>query len=316
MGYRCRWIAVRAGDGAEILSFLRFSIVQELREQVYDTGLHAVAMPGWFVVIGDGSEFMDLVERSHAEGLSERNEAILFCADDSDLYAEVSSYVGGVTSWSISYNGGAGAEAPTVDGNVPASTLSLLAAAVDEQDAASEGKPAFDRIYEAVAEIARGVVGFRHDQTSSAGEHLPVYRLEPLDRARSAPQTIQTGEAGPSAPSRDAIVAAAHEVLGPRAIEMIVNDVGVVELYLVVRAVTASPEPGEIAVARARAQGVEADDGDELLFPFYYLPEDESKAAAQQRSGIAAMLQIPSHSFEAMQRELRMREARGRRSFQ
>jgi hypothetical protein len=306
MGYRCRWIAVRAGDRAEVLSSLRFSIVQELREQVYDTGLYAVDMPGWFVVIGDGGEFMDLLERGQAEGFSGRNEVTLFCADDSDMYAEVSSYVGGVAAWCISYNGSVGAEAPALDGDVPASARSLLAAAIEEEKSAGEGAPAFDRIYEAVAEIARGIVGFRQDLTLSAGEHLPMYRLELVDRAHPAPAAIAPRESDRSALSLDAVIAAATKVLGPRGIETIVNEVGVVEIYVVVRAVTAPREPGEIAIAEARARGVEADEGDELLFPVYYLPEDEPKAVAQQRSGIATLLDIRSGALDAIQRELGM----------
>ena len=67
MGYRCRWIAVRASERADALSQLQLSITHELNEAVHDTGLYAVAIAEWFVVIGDGRDFMDLVERRQAE---------------------------------------------------------------------------------------------------------------------------------------------------------------------------------------------------------------------------------------------------------
>lgn len=105
-------------------------------------------------------------------------------------------------------------------------------------------------------------------------------------------------------PPVDAALAAAQKVLGTRTLEAIVNEAGVVELYVVVQPVAVPNGPDEIALDQARARGIEADDGDELLFPFYYLPDDEEKADDQQASGFAALLKIPYEAFDAMQREL------------
>lgn len=108
----------------------------------------------------------------------------------------------------------------------------------------------------------------------------------------------------PAAPPVDAALAAAHKVLGTRTLEAIVNEAGVVELYVVVQPVASPSGPDEIALEEAREQGIEADDGDELLFPFYYLPDDAEKADDQQATGFAALLKIPGDAFDAMQREL------------
>jgi hypothetical protein len=297
MGYRCRWIAVRASERAEALSQLQFSVTHELTEAVHDTGLYAVAIADWFVIIGDGNDFMDLVERRQAERLSARAEVLFFYTNDTEMYAELSCYRGGETSWSIFYDGSDGIAEPTIDGPVPARARSIIAAALDEQKAA--GEDAADFIYDAVAEIGRDLVGFRHDQTLGDGAHLPIYQLE---APRSgAPETIAAAR---PAPSRDIAVAAAKRVLGDRTIEAIVNEVGIVELYLVVHAVTAPHGPDEISLAQIRAKGLEADEGDELLFPFYYLPEDDEMASDQQDSGLASLLDIPPDAFDAMQREL------------
>src|SRR5688500_8511628 len=66
----------------------------------------------------------------------------------------------------------------------------------------------------------------------------PIYRLETLNRTRSGFPGIESGAADSPALPVDVLLAAAKNVLGPRPIEAIVNDVGVVELYLVVHAVT------------------------------------------------------------------------------
>lgn len=107
-----------------------------------------------------------------------------------------------------------------------------------------------------------------------------------------------------AAPPVDAVLAAGHKALGTRTLEAIVNDAGVVELYVVVQPVASPSGPDEIALDQARAHGIEADDGDELLFPVYYLPDDEDKADDQQQSGFAALLEIPVEAFHEIQREL------------
>jgi hypothetical protein len=297
MGYRCRWIAVRASERAEALSELQFSVTQELGEAVHDTGLYAVAIADWFVVIGDGRDFMDLVERRQAERLSVRDEVLFFYTDDSEMYAELTCYRSGETSWSVFYDGSDGIAEPTIDGPVPDRAQSIIAAALDEQKAA--GEDAADYIYDAVAEIGRTLAGFRHDQTLGDGEHLPIYQLE-----APSSRTLQPAAAARSAPTLDAALAAARRVLGDRTIEAMVNEAGVVELYLVVHAVTTPHGPDEIALDRIRAKGLEADEGDELLFPFYYLPDDAGMAADQRHTGLAALLDIPPGAFDAMQREL------------
>lgn len=185
MGYRCRWLAVRAGDRAEALSRLRFSIAEELNEEVYDTGLYAVDVPDWFVVMGDGWDFMDLVERTQAARLSDHHEVMFFYTDDTPMCAEATLFLGGQMLWSVTYDGATGT--PLVEGVLPDSVGSILAAARAEQKAAGGPEADVDWVYGSVAEIGHSIVGFRHEETLSAGEHLPIYQLEALDPAGLAP---------------------------------------------------------------------------------------------------------------------------------
>jgi len=58
MGYRCRWIALRDRDRVDVFARLKLEVTGELNEEVYDTGLYAVDVDGWLVLIGDGWDFM------------------------------------------------------------------------------------------------------------------------------------------------------------------------------------------------------------------------------------------------------------------
>lgn len=133
----------------------------------------------------------------------------------------------------------------------------------------------------------------------------------------AARRAIAIGHRGPTAASRgsraietrpalplDAVLAAARRVLGARNIEAAVNDAGIVELFVVVRSVAAPRGPDEIDLEKARAQGFHADEGDELLVQFHYLPADRGQAIDMHELGMASLFGIPSHAFDAMQREL------------
>jgi hypothetical protein len=144
----------------------------------------------------------------------------------------------------------------------------------------------------------------------SAARYFQAENFHGLSRPACARAiALDHGRARPKrpAPPLELVRDAAQRVLGARTIEVMVNDGGVVELFLVVKAVTAPRGPDEVAVDQVCAIGLEADVGDELLFPFYYLLADEDMASDQRASGIATLLGIPGDAFEAMQRELARR---------
>lgn len=105
-------------------------------------------------------------------------------------------------------------------------------------------------------------------------------------------------------PDEDRVLAAAREVLGGRTLELITNpDTGVIELYIVVVAAERPTPPDEVDVARLAASGIEADVGDELLFPIYYMPADEDLAHSQDAS-MARLLHYPINAWASMRRAL------------
>jgi hypothetical protein len=176
MGYRCRWIATRAIERAEVLSQLGMSVSEELNEEVYDPDLYAVDVDGWFVVFADGWDHMNLVDVEKVRKLSQRGEVLFFYTDDSPMCAELTSYVDGRPAWSIVYSGTNGVGTPALTGSVPANANTLLSQLREAQDA--EGDDAdVDHIYELAAMVGDELVGFRHDQTLSSGEYLPILRL-------------------------------------------------------------------------------------------------------------------------------------------
>ncbi|MDQ3297231.1 MAG: hypothetical protein M3619_11645 [Myxococcota bacterium] len=162
-----------------MLGRLRFKIVAEIVEEVYDRGLYALEVDDWLVVIGDGFDHMDKVKRAAAAKLSDAGEVLYLFTDDAAMAFELAMFGGASELWSIAYDGRDGVTTPTFDGAVPWGARAVLAKLEKAQARAGGPKADVDHIYELAPTWAMGVVGFRHDETLASGEHVPVWQIVP-----------------------------------------------------------------------------------------------------------------------------------------
>ena len=177
MGFRCRWLATRGRDRDEVLGRLHFRVIGELIEPVYDTGLYALEVDDWLVVIGDGWDHMGTVKRAQAAKLSDTGDVVYLYLDDSAMAFELALFRGGKESWTVAYDGSDGVTDPTFEGDVPHAARVLLARLEKEQAKAGGPKADVDHIYDFAATYGMELVGFRHDESLSSGDHVPVWQL-------------------------------------------------------------------------------------------------------------------------------------------
>lgn len=177
MGYRCRWLATKGRDRDEVLARLGFQVIAELVEEVYDTGLYALEVDDWLVVIGDGFDYMTVVKRAQAAKLSEGGDVVYLYTDDSAMAFELAMFSGGAASWSISYDGSDGVTAATFEGKVPFEVRAWHARLEKQQAEAGGPKAGVDHIYELAPAYAEKIVGFRHDESLRSGDHVPIWQL-------------------------------------------------------------------------------------------------------------------------------------------
>lgn len=180
MGYRCRWLATRGRERDDVLASLRFKLVGELVEPVYDTGLYGLEIEPWIVVIGDGADHMDKVKRAAAASLSDVSDVVYLHTDDTVMAFELAMFSGGTLKWSITYDGSDGVTAPSFEGAVPWDARVLLARLEKDQAKAGGPKAGVDHIYELAPIYAAELVGFRHDESLGSGDHVPIWQLIPM----------------------------------------------------------------------------------------------------------------------------------------
>lgn len=177
MGYRCRWLATRGREREATLRKLGYKLIAELVEEVHDTGLYALEIEDWLIVIGDGFDHLGDVKRAQARKLSEEGEVIYFFTDDSAMAFELAMFDGGDERWAIAYDGGDGVATPAFAGKVPFEVRALLARLEKEQAKAGGPKADVDHIYELAPIYAKQLVGFRHDESLASGDHVPIWQL-------------------------------------------------------------------------------------------------------------------------------------------
>ena len=156
---------------------MKFKIVGELVEPVYDPGLYALEVNDWLVVIGDGFDHMNEVKRAQAAKLSDEGDVLYLYTDDAAMAFEVALFSEGKERWAVAYDGSDGVTAPTFEGHVPWDLRVLLGRLEKEQAKSGGPKAETDHIYELAPLYAKDVVGFRHDESLSSGDHVPVWQL-------------------------------------------------------------------------------------------------------------------------------------------
>lgn len=182
MGFRCRWLATKGRERDEVLERLKFKIVGELVEEVYDTGLYALEVNDWLVVIGDGFDHFDKVRRAEAAKLSDAGEVLYLYTDDAAMAFELAMFRERAEVWAVAYDGSDGVTDPEIAGTVPWRLRALIGQLEKEQAKAGGPKADVDHIYELAPTYAREVVGFRHDQSLASGEHVPIWQLAAIRR--------------------------------------------------------------------------------------------------------------------------------------
>ena len=178
MGYRCRWLATQGRDRDEVLARLKLKVIAEIDEPVYDTGLYALEVDDWLVVIGDGFDHMSEVKRAQAAKLSEGGDVVFLYTDDSAMAFELVVFRGGTELWAVAYDGGDGVTTPAFEGKVPLEVRAWHARLEKQQAEAGGPKAGVDHIYELAAAYGEKLVGFRHDESLGSGDHVPIWQLK------------------------------------------------------------------------------------------------------------------------------------------
>ena len=144
------------------------------RQDFSEPGFNAVEMPGWSILIADGSDYFLELGEEHAAALSNGGRSLLFMCSDTVMCTHLIEYADAAEVWRISYEGVDGVSAAEITGSAPALVHEALAESQAEQNA----DPEADSIYDTTAKAGLAMTGFRHDSAVELpGDPQPVQVL-------------------------------------------------------------------------------------------------------------------------------------------
>jgi hypothetical protein len=163
MGYKITWCAVPENSADVFLTELGLSATDRTEEHPNSPVVMASLDTGWRLIYWRGHGEESVSDDRLAE-LSRSCEVIRVLVSETVMASSAESWRGGLRAWWISHEGDEDANRIDVAGKVPACYDEIRARLAKEQADDEEG--GVDFIFDVPIEVAKQVVGYRHDEGS------------------------------------------------------------------------------------------------------------------------------------------------------
>ncbi len=160
MGYSLSWAALRGGNLQTVCTALGLRATGK-REELAESKIVGAQLPrGWYVVLFNRREMEDRV-LAH---LSRSGEIVSCFVEDHVMVSWASGWREGNKVWSVVHDCEKGRFHLDIKGPAPAELKSIADRLIAEQQTAGGEKADVDHVYDAPAELAKALTGYRHDQ--------------------------------------------------------------------------------------------------------------------------------------------------------
>jgi hypothetical protein len=161
MGYSLSWAALKGGNVKSVCAVLGLRPTGK-REEVAEAKIDGVQLPsGWYVVLFDHDEVKD----SLLEKLSRNGEVVSCFVEDHVMFSSASGWIEGKEIWKVWHDGGElGHTHLETRGKLPPEFEDMRKVLFEKQVAADRDNEPVDYVYDLTAELAKRLVGFRHDE--------------------------------------------------------------------------------------------------------------------------------------------------------
>ena len=190
MGYSISWIAVRGSNEDAINSALGIRATEE-REDIPESSCTAAELTnGWYIVFyNEGS---DAIDRYAKQLLSSAPEAIICSVEEHVMCSVVAGWTAGTKNWEVSHESEKGIFHLSQDGSVPAELTAIHEGLRTEQESHGREASGVDYIFDVPIDLAKAIVGFKHDEDPDYDGEDPwkvCEILEPIQRNAPKPKT-------------------------------------------------------------------------------------------------------------------------------
>jgi hypothetical protein len=175
MGWSLSWAALKASNVQTVCSALGLRVTGKC-EGIAESKISGTALPtGWYVVVFNRSEMKD---RALAH-FSSSGEVICCFVEDHVMVSWASGWREGKKVWSVVHDCEKGRFHLDIKGEAPAELEGIAEQLIAKQQAAGGEKADVDYVYDAPAELAKKLTGFRHDEDTPGLTDEVFQVLEP-----------------------------------------------------------------------------------------------------------------------------------------
>jgi hypothetical protein len=181
MGFALQWAAVKNVNLESICSVFKLRPT-EGREEFPESDIVGAELPsGWSLIVFQRNVISD----RHLKELSTLGEVVTCFVEDHVMFSMASAWKEGIQLWSVTHDCEKGKFHLESGGSAP-STLNGIQQRLSAQQKEQGGEQAeVDFLYDAPAELAKEIVGFRHDQEVE-GATGSIFKV--LEKDPSAPR--------------------------------------------------------------------------------------------------------------------------------
>lgn len=166
MGYSISWLAVRRKSTEIVLQQLKLSRTGELGDYADYPVVGRIFPNGWFLLVADKSDH-ELVGKDTLATLSAGCEIVACSVEEHGMVCWSERWVDGANIWRLEHD----AQRSILDikrsGSPPAEFEALAAGYADRQRQAGGKKANVDYYFEIPLEMAKSIVGFKHDEDNA-----------------------------------------------------------------------------------------------------------------------------------------------------
>jgi hypothetical protein len=164
MGVSLSWVGVGGKAQQEILDLLGLSRTEQYGDEL-DFPLMGLDLPsGWYLLVARGSDHA-LVSPEILERLSTRGSVVAVSVDENSLFSSASLWRDRCVVWKVEHRGSErGFFDLQVDGVPPKRFADLSAATISGQHLEGGNDADIDLVLEVPLELAKSIVGFKHDE--------------------------------------------------------------------------------------------------------------------------------------------------------
>ena len=161
MGYAVSWLAVRGTNDELLLRQLQLEKTGEAADPGDEMFTGSALPSGWWVLFINQCEH-DFVKSSTLESLSASTEVLACSIEEHVMWSRAELWRDGAEIWRIEHDA-----QKSIDDLATSGTLPSTAAAIEKEFAAKQTEDEeVDYFFEIPLQVAKGIVGFKHDEAA------------------------------------------------------------------------------------------------------------------------------------------------------